>query len=393
MRILWVSNAPWAPSGYGVQTKLFAKRIASLGHEVALFNFYGHEGGLLNDQNLPMYPRAGHPYGQDIQGAHAIHFKADVMITLIDAWVMEPERYPPTVAWCPWFPVDHDPIPPPVLRKIQKAFAPIAYSRFGQRKAEERHIKALYVPHGVDTKAFCPMSKIEARKALGWPLDRFIVGMVAANNGLPCRKAYPQSFQAFSRFLQRMPTALMYVHCVGQRGERQGVNLHECAELFGIYPSIIWSDEYKGLLGYDDDYMRTVYSAMDVLLACSLGEGFGVPILEAQACGTPVITGEWSAMNEITFAGWKHPASKAWPTYTYQASFMFEPSPVVLDELLVEAAKHANDTALQTKARAGAMDYDADRVTELHWKPVLEEIERRLHGSKRLQTVVQGALE
>lgn len=389
MRILWVSNAPWAPSGYGVQTKLFTPRLQALGHEMALLNFYGQEGGKLNSGPIAMYPRAGHPYGQDIQAAHAIDHRADAMITLIDAWVMEPERYPPNVAWCPWFPVDHDPLPPPVLRKVRPAFAPIAYSRFGQAKAAEQHLRTLYVPHGVDTQAFAPMNRNEARERLGWPLDAFMVGMVAANNGMPCRKAYPQSFQAFARFAAETPNARLYVHCVGQRGERQGVNLHECAELNGIYERVLWSDEYKGMLGYDDEYMRCAYNGMDVLLACSLGEGFGVPILEAQACGTPVITGDWSAMSEITFAGWKHPRESAWPTYTYQASYMFEPSPVVLLDLLRQAHAEAGNPDLHTQARRGAVEYDADRVTEQHWKPVLEEIGRRIEGAKRLGSLMQ----
>ena len=31
------------------------------------------------------------------------------------------------------------------------------------------------------------------------------------------------------------------------------------------------------------------YRSLDVLSACSYGEGFGLPILEAQACGSPAI--------------------------------------------------------------------------------------------------------
>jgi glycosyltransferase involved in cell wall biosynthesis len=42
-----------------------------------------------------------------------------------------------------------------------------------------------------------------------------------------------------------------------------------------------------------------IYNAADLLLAPSLYEGFGITILEAMACGTPVITGEVSAMPEV----------------------------------------------------------------------------------------------
>lgn len=42
-----------------------------------------------------------------------------------------------------------------------------------------------------------------------------------------------------------------------------------------------------------------IYNAADFLLAPSLYEGFGITLLEAMACGTPVITGNVSAMPEV----------------------------------------------------------------------------------------------
>ncbi len=42
-----------------------------------------------------------------------------------------------------------------------------------------------------------------------------------------------------------------------------------------------------------------IYNAADILIAPSLHEGFGITILEAMACGTPVITSNVSAMPEV----------------------------------------------------------------------------------------------
>jgi glycosyltransferase involved in cell wall biosynthesis len=42
-----------------------------------------------------------------------------------------------------------------------------------------------------------------------------------------------------------------------------------------------------------------IYSAADILVAPSLHEGFGMTLLEAMACGTPVITSNLSAMPEV----------------------------------------------------------------------------------------------
>ncbi|MEM7712000.1 MAG: glycosyltransferase family 1 protein [Cyanobacteria bacterium P01_A01_bin.68] len=42
-----------------------------------------------------------------------------------------------------------------------------------------------------------------------------------------------------------------------------------------------------------------IYNAADILIAPSLHEGFGITLLEAMACGTPVITANVSAMPEV----------------------------------------------------------------------------------------------
>lgn len=49
----------------------------------------------------------------------------------------------------------------------------------------------------------------------------------------------------------------------------------------------------------DKSTLIQIYSAADMLLAPSLYEGFGMTILEAMACGTPVITSNVSAMPEV----------------------------------------------------------------------------------------------
>jgi glycosyltransferase involved in cell wall biosynthesis len=49
----------------------------------------------------------------------------------------------------------------------------------------------------------------------------------------------------------------------------------------------------------DKSTLCQIYNAADLLLAPSLYEGFGITLLEAMACGTPVITGNVSAMPEV----------------------------------------------------------------------------------------------
>jgi alpha-1,3-rhamnosyl/mannosyltransferase len=50
----------------------------------------------------------------------------------------------------------------------------------------------------------------------------------------------------------------------------------------------------------DDDDLSRLYSGAAGLLYPSLYEGFGLPILEAMACGCPVLTSNCTAMPEVS---------------------------------------------------------------------------------------------
>src|SRR5438445_10942656 len=48
-----------------------------------------------------------------------------------------------------------------------------------------------------------------------------------------------------------------------------------------------------------DEMLPAIYSAAEVLAFPSLYEGFGLPILEAMACGTPVVASHASCLPEV----------------------------------------------------------------------------------------------
>jgi glycosyltransferase involved in cell wall biosynthesis len=394
MRILWLSNAPWCRTGYGVQTALFARRLNECGkreagdlHQVAIQAFWGLAGGQMDWNGIRVYPLAYHPYGMDALEANADDWEADVVVTLLDAWVLEPPMMR-EIKWCPWFPIDHEPLPERVRRVVNESWQPLVFSRFGERMAIEAGLDPLYVPHGVETDTYFPIEggKAEARKALGWDWaeEAFVIGMVAANKGLPSRKAFPQHLAAFARFHRRHPKSVLYVHsAAGAYGEEKGVNLPELAEKLGIKEAVVFCNQYRNMLGFSEEHMRRVYNALDVLVNVSTGEGFGVPIVEAQACGCPVIVGDWTAMGELCFGGYTVPKCDAEPFWTPLAAYQFLPHIDAIEAALERAFDDASRReegwrAMRERARAGAMAYDADRVTREYWLPALERIERKI---------------
>lgn len=385
MNILFHSNlglqladgTEFGVTGYANQTGLIVPRLHAAGHKMTTSSFYGLDGSPLKIGDIWHYPHGRDAYGNDVLAADALNIKADIVITLMDVWVLRPEATK-AVRWCPYLPVDHDPLPPMVRNILQTAYQPIAYSKFGETKLKEAGLNPLYVPHGVDTKKLYPVDRAQARKALGCPEDKFLVGIVAANKGFPSRKCFDQQIRAFARLYDKHRDAMLYLH-TDLRGQANGENIQAIVEMAGLPPdSVAVVDQYqynRGML--TSEYMRNVYGAMDVLTNCSRGEGFGIPILEAQACGTPVIVTDFSSMSELCFDGWLVPyTDRVFSQDSYQVS----PDTNAIYEAMQDAYNLGEKGCAERgeRAMAKAIEYDIDKVVTDYWLPALAQIEARI---------------
>lgn len=388
LRILWASNAPWASTGYGVQTKLFVPRLRALGHTLGLHCLWGLEGGVINWNDIVCYPRGHHTYSQDVMMDHARNFRADLVILLFDAWVLEATSLNGKGPRCvPWYPVDSDPMPSLVRDRVAKTWRSVVYSKFGLEKAREAGIPSFYIPHGIDTNVYRPLSRHLARARVGFPSGAFVVGMVAANRGVPSRKAFPQCMAAFAEFRRRHPDALLYLHTTtGGRNPTAEVDLLNLAVEIGIDDALVFPDQYVVNLGLEEERMADLYCAIDVLLSPSMGEGFGVPILEAQSSGCPVIVGDWTSMTELCHRGFLHPKTDAEPFMTSIGGWQFLPRASVIASLLEDAYRAGSpDDAARTEMHNWATQYDADRVTTEHWKPFLDDCSREISDDESVR--------
>jgi glycosyltransferase involved in cell wall biosynthesis len=388
MRILWISNAPWTSSGYGVQTRLVVPRLRRLGHEVALMSVPGLDGGPIGWEGIPVFPRGTHPFGQDLIARHYRHFKADIAITLLDAWVVEPRMFGESVRWVAWFPSDHESLPERVTSALKDSWARFSMSRSGCDAAERAGLRAGYIPLIADTKTMRRIGREEKRAELRISSNAYLVGMVAANQSSPSRKSFPASLEAFARFRARHPEALLYIHSlVRPRGPH--IDLVALVESLGIGDAVLFGDQYEVEMGVRDVEMARLFSAFDVLLAPSMGEGFGLPVLEAQACGCPVVTGAWTATEELFFAGSLIPRDRCERFWTPQNDWQFLPHTAAVDSALEDCwERRGAIDEIAAKARAGAMAYDVDEVVERYWRPALTEIESRIERGGRSQGTV-----
>lgn len=314
MRILFVSNAPWVSSGYGKPIRCILPYLHELGHATAVLGYFGLLGSSVKHGGVTVYPAYNHAFGADVAPEFARHFEADAVMTMIDAWVFPSDfRLQLEMPWIAWFPIDGVPAPPIVVDRTSQADYRAAFSEFGQRQMQTADVDCGYVPLGVDCEIFKPGSKKDARETLGFPQEAFIATMVAANNGFPSRKSFPEALQAFARFRVNHKEAVLYLHTF-LKPLKDGINFLPLIKDLRLPDSaVILPNEAEMRVGVPDEQMALVYQASDVLLSPSMGEGFGLPIVEAQACGTPVVTQDVTSMSELTVNGKKvEPLQRFW---------------------------------------------------------------------------------
>jgi glycosyltransferase involved in cell wall biosynthesis len=378
-------------------------RLASLGHEVIISAFWGLNGASTEWNGHLVLPGGQDPYGSDILASHARYVRADLVITLMDVWPLDANqvrsiRMDHGIPVAHWMPVDcdrpHDIDAAPGLSVMDERHlkttgaTPIAMSRFGQRKLAEAGLDALYVPHGILAReVFTPDRREEARKALGLG-DRFVVGVNAANKDA-VRKNFPGQLLAFARFRKRHPEALLMLHSLVMAPG--ALDLQGLATRLGIMDAVRFADQYAYLTGMlKPEAMAGWMSAADVGLHASYGEGFGLAGLEFQACGTPVITTDATAMTELAGPGWLVRGQEFWNSAHanwWTAPLTSHTCPQCGYEEGVDAALEAawqareNGTMpqLRGQSRQFALQYDAGQVLHDYWKPALAAIMERAH--------------
>ncbi len=387
MKVLWSSNSPFCSTGYGMQTSVAAKRLKAMGHDVAIFAFYGLEGSKVDWGDIPIYPNNVRDYGIEHAPMFYDDWKADIYLTLVDVWVLR--RLDPTMKWVPWMPVDHNPVPPLVVEALKKSLGlvkPIAMSKFGQEELAQNGIESYYIPHTVNTTLFSPNEEAykTGRERYGWK-DKFVIGTVATNHVE--RKNWNASMKAVAKFSDRHPGEVVYYMHTNLNDER-GINLAALRENLKMQeytrvPSIAQMN-----IGIEQEVMARIYNVMDVFLLPSKGEGFGIPLVEAQSCSVPIITTKCTAQEELMGGGYF--IEKLTPEWTAQASWQFQCDPdeiVEKLELAYQAKKDGSIAILKEKARAKALEYDEDKVFTELWTPVLADIEQRIKQPRNMEGV------
>lgn len=399
MKILWHSNgpAPLSNTGYGVQTALFTPRIRDMGHEVAISCMTAITGFPSTWEDMPLLPAGLTAYSADVLPQHARHFfgrDPGLVIVHYDAWAIPPETVHGLATAC-WSPVHSDKMSAPdrAFYALTEA-VPMSYSQHGVKAMRAAGLSPLYVPHGVDTGVFRPLSDDErarARAELNIPPGAFVVAAVGANKGTdPPRKGWGELFHGFARFRERHPDAVLVCHTLAATPDQWGLDMRPIIADLGIGDSVIFSEDYAQVCGlYPASYVAKLTGCADVLANPSWGEGFGLAILQALACGVPVIVGDNSAQTELCpkTVGWRVSCQPYW-FWRDQANWAC-PSIGGLAAALENAWRARGSVSLRSRCRQFAESYDADLVAATYWKPAVEMLEQ-LAGAARIRPPGNG---
>jgi len=365
-------------------TSVWVPYLKQMGHEVAIFAYFGLGGAKMDWGDIPMYPNNDRDYGVNEHWMWYEDFKADMLISLTDTWVLA--GLDPRVKWIPWCPIDHDPAPQRVLDSLRQiAFVKvIAMSKFGQAELTKHGIPCYYIPLSVNTQLFSPRADLRkaSREVAGWK-DKFVIGTVAVN----CpRKNFEASMQAVKKFAANHNDVIYYMHT--KPGDGQGYNLDAMRRALDIKDITLFPPPTEMEVGIPREIMVQMYNSLDVFLLPSKGEGFCLPVVEAQACGVPVIISDNTALTENLGGGWLLKEKRL--EWTGQDSWNFNCSVDEIVEYLEQAykaKKNGSIEEIQSKARAKALEYSEDKVLA-YWPPVLKDIEKRIKEPKNYESQV-----
>ncbi len=378
LRILVNTNIPICPSGYGSQAHDLLPLIRDEGYPLAVSCFYGLEGGRMDHDGMTYYPKIGDTWGADAMVNHGRHFKADVVISLQDIWTLNPDLLRQTTRWVPIVPIDHDPIPPAIHERLKLAYRIITMSEFGYNELKRVGLHSTFIQHTVDTEILKPMDKVTCRKELGVPEDMFVFGMVAANKDNPPRKSFQEAMDAFKMFHERHPKSGLFFHTL--LNMQGGFPIEEYAKFLGIYEVVFKIDPYDQMFNVDRAGMAKILNTFDCLLLPSTSEGFGIPAIEAQACGVPVIVNNFTAMPEMVKRGVTGEVCDiANKRFTPLLSYVANPSTQSLYECMERIFK-VDRVEMGKQARLYMIEkYELKKVFREKWVPFLERVEREVY--------------
>tara|TARA_Y100001973_G_C5203120_1_gene339342 strand:+ start:1260 stop:3038 length:1779 start_codon:yes stop_codon:yes gene_type:complete len=350
LRILWCGEASFLNTGYSIYAKEVLTRLYETEkYEIAELACYAaHDNPSLKDVPWRVYPNLpindmeqseyslnqSYQFGENKFDYVCLDFRPDVVIDIRDWWMMEYQDRSALRKFYKWVimpTVDSKPQQEQFMNSYLKADAVFTYSEFGKEVLEEQsnnHIQITDIASpGADFNKLKPVSnKNQHRAAFGFSENINIFGTVMRNQR---RKLYPNLIESFKKMIDSNPelsqNTFLYLHTsypdLGWelpyfiRLYNMGNHVlltYKCRNCGYFFPSF-YQDSVcvcprcnnktchlpNTSFGVTTEELSHVINFFDLYIQYSVCEGFGMPQVEAAACGVPVITVNYSAMESV----------------------------------------------------------------------------------------------
>jgi len=365
-RILFCSEATFLNTGYATYTREILNYLHSTGkYEIAEMSAYGQRDDprakdipwgyygvapnsdcepKASQEELNAYNSSGsNQFGEWIFEHVCLDFMPDIVCDIRDFWMLEfAERSPfrRYFKWCIMPTVDARPQARQWVASYASADACLTYSDWaGDVLSQQAGKEINYLGSAPPSAhpAYKPVENAkEHKEKFGLDPNCKIIGTVMRNQR---RKLYPDLFEAFRKFLDNSGKDDVYLYCHTSYPDLgwdipellQQNNLSSrvlftyiCPETKKPFPSLFkgaviqspftgkWGatlSNVKNGVSYDD--LSSIVNLFDLYTQYANSEGFGLPYVEAAACGIPVCGTDYSAMeSEIRKLG-GHPIKPA----------------------------------------------------------------------------------
>ena len=189
---------------------------------------------------------------------------------------------------------------PPDIEELSRSesfllVTPSRWSREGLLRLGLRADQIVIVPHGVDPVTFHPsIEGRAAREALKQPGFTF-----ANSSAMTMNKGIDLLLQAFAVVAQKHPDARLMLKGADDLYKSHNLLKRTIARLPTGVASLLEGRILYGGNAVTMASMAQFYQAADAYVSPYRGEGFNLPVLEASACGTPVICTRGGSTDEF----------------------------------------------------------------------------------------------
>lgn len=347
-RVLFISEAAYLNTGYAKYSKEVISRIHQTGkYDIAEFSIYGGP----TDQrrsSIPWKNYANMPDMNDQKELEAynsnmmnqfglwrfervcLDFEPDIVLSIRDFWMdsfiyHSPYRRIFSWAWMPT--VDASPQNQEWIDMFSDSDYILTYSDWAKdilQKQGGNRINAIASASPSASPCFVPMDKASVRTEFNLRTDVNIIGTVMRNQR---RKLFPALIESFSKYLKQSQCnkTFLYLHTsFPDAGWNLAELIHEneisskvlmtyvCENCKNIEVSFFRDAkkvcnscrQYASTPasvgnGVPDEQLAKIYNIFDLYVQCANSEGFGLPQVEAAACGIPIACTNYSAMEDV----------------------------------------------------------------------------------------------